>query len=155
MDRALRGLSCGTSRVAAEIDHIQRRELPSGWDRDLPVFPADAKGMAGREASGKALNVLAQNVPWLLGGSADLGPSNKTILAGAGDFQANNPGGRNLRFGIREHAMAAIVNGLALSGLRAYGASFFVFCRLRATGNAVIGPHGAAGDLHLHARRHG
>jgi transketolase len=112
---------------AAEIDQIQRRELPSGWDRNLPVFPADAKGLAGREASGKALNVLAQNIPWLLGGSADLGPSNKTLLAGAGNFQANNPGGRNLRFGIREHAMAAIVNGLALSGLRAYGASFFVF----------------------------
>jgi transketolase len=114
-------------RSAAEIDHIQRRELPSGWDHNIPVFPADAKGMAGREASGKALNVLAQNIPWLLGGSADLGPSNKTLLAGAGDFQHGNPSGRNLRFGIREHAMSAIVNGLALSGLRAYGASFFVF----------------------------
>jgi transketolase len=112
---------------AAEIDQIQRRELPSGWDRNLPVFPADSSGMAGREASGKVLNVLAQNVPWLIGGSADLGPSNKTVLARGGDFQANTPGGRNLHFGIREHAMAAIVNGLALSGLRAYGASFFVF----------------------------
>ena len=110
--------------LAAEIDQIQRRELPAGWDRNLPVFPADPKGIAGREASGKVLNVLAQNIPWLLGGSADLGPSNKTILAGAGDFQANSPGGRNLHFGIREHAMAAIVNGLALSKLRAYGATF-------------------------------
>ena len=113
--------------LAAEIDRIERRELPAGWDRNLPVFPVDAKGIAGREASGKVLNVLAQNIPWLLGGSADLGPSNKTILAGAGDFQAKSPGGRNLHFGVREHAMAAIVNGLCLSKLRAYGASFFVF----------------------------
>jgi transketolase len=113
--------------LATEIDRIQRRDLPSGWDRNLPVFPADSKGIAGREASGKVLNVLAQNIPWFLGGSADLGPSNKTILAGAGDFQAISPGGRNLHFGIREHAMAAIVNGLALSKLRAYGASFFIF----------------------------
>jgi transketolase len=114
--------------LAAEIDQIERRELPAGWDRDLPVFPPDSKGIAGREASGKVLNVLARNIPWFLGGSADLGPSNKTILAGAGDFQADNRGGRNLHFGIREHAMAAIVNGLVLSKLRAYGASFFVFC---------------------------
>jgi len=113
--------------LATEIDQIQRRELPSGWDRNLPIFPADSKGIAGREASGKVLNVLAQNIPWFLGGSADLGPSNKTILASAGDFQAINLGGRNLHFGIREHAMAAIVNGLALSKLRAYGASFFIF----------------------------
>ncbi len=113
--------------LADEIDRIERRELPSGWDRNFPVFAADPKGIAGREASGKMLNILAQNIPWLLGGSADLGPSNKTILAGAGDFQANNYGGRNVHFGIREHAMAAIVNGLALSKLRAYGASFFVF----------------------------
>jgi transketolase len=113
--------------LAAEIDKMERRELPAGWDRDLPVFPADGKGMAGREASGKILNALAPRIPWLLGGSADLGPSNKTLLTGAGDFQARTPGGRNLRFGIREHAMAAIVNGLCLSKLRAYGASFFIF----------------------------
>jgi transketolase len=113
--------------LATEIDQIERRELPVGWERNLPVFPADEKGIAGREASGKVLNVLAQNIPWLLGGSADLGPSNKTLLANAGDFQANNHSGRNLRFGIREHAMAAIVNGLCLSKLRAYGASFFIF----------------------------
>src|SRR5262249_28822123 len=100
-----------------------------GWDRNLPVFPADPKGLAGREASGKALNVLAQNIPWLLGGSADLGPSNKTTLtyAGAGDFQADSRGGKNLHFGIREHAMAAIVNGLSLSKLRPFGATFFIF----------------------------
>jgi transketolase len=115
--------------LAAEIDQMQRRELPANWDRNLPVFPADPKGIAGREASGKVLNVLAQNIPWFLGGSADLGPSNKTTLKyeGAGDFQADNPGGKNLHFGIREHAMAAIVNGLALSKLRPFGATFFIF----------------------------
>ncbi len=115
--------------LADEIELMQRRELPSDWDKNLPVFPADPKGLAGRDASGKALNVLAQTIPWFLGGSADLGPSNKTVLTyeGAGDFQADNPGGKNLHFGIREHAMAAIVNGLSLSKLRAYGASFFIF----------------------------
>ena len=115
--------------LAQEIDLMLRRELPTGWDKNLPVFPVDAKGIAGREASGKVLNVLAQNIPWFLGGSADLGPSNKTTLtfAGAGDFQAGNPTGKNLHFGIREHAMAAIVNGLSLSKLRAFGATFFIF----------------------------
>jgi transketolase len=115
--------------LATEIDLMQRRELPAGWDRNLPVFPADPKGMAGREASGKVLNVLAQNIPWFLGGSADLGPSNKTLLTyeGAGDFEADSCGGKNLHFGIREHAMGAIVNGLSLSKLRAFGATFFIF----------------------------
>ncbi len=115
--------------LANEIELMQRRELPAGWDRDLPVFPTDPKGIAGRDASGKALNVLAQNIPWLLGGSADLGPSTKTTLTyeGAGDFQADNPAGKNLHFGVREHAMAAIVNGLSLSKLRAFGATFFIF----------------------------
>jgi transketolase len=115
--------------LAAEIDQMQRRELPAGWDRNLPVFPADQKGIAGREASGKILNVLAQNIPWFLGGSADLGPSNKTLLTyeGAGHFQANNPGGKNLHFGIREHAMGAVLNGLAISKFRPYGATFFIF----------------------------
>ena len=93
------------------------------------MFAADPKGIAGREASGKVLNVLAQNIPWFLGGSADLGPSNKTTLKfdGAGDFQADNPGGKNLHFGIREHAMAAVVNGMSLSKLRPFGATFFIF----------------------------
>jgi transketolase len=115
--------------LATEIDLMQRRELPDGWDRNLPVFPADSKGIAGREASGKVLNILAQNVPWFLGGSADLGPSNKTTLKydGAGSIQAISPGGKNLHFGIREHAMAAIVNGLSLSKIRAFGATFFIF----------------------------
>jgi transketolase len=115
--------------LAREIEQMQRRELPADWDRNLPIFPADPKGLAGRDASGKVLNVLAQNIPWFFGGSADLGPSNRTILTGegAGDFQAGSPGGKNLHFGIREHAMAAVVNGLSLSKLRVFGATFFIF----------------------------
>jgi len=115
--------------LANEIELMQRRELPAGWDSNLPVFPSDAKGIAGREASAKVLNVLAQNIPWFIGGSADLGPSNKTTLtfSGAGDFEADSPGGKNLHFGIREHAMGTIVNGLSLSKIRAFGASFFIF----------------------------
>src|ERR1700675_377462 len=115
--------------LAAQIEQIQRRELPPGWDRNLPVFPVDAKGIAGRDASANVLNVLAQNIPWFLGGSADLGPSNRTRLTyeGAGDFQADTPTGKNLHYGIREHAMGAIVNGLSLSKLRAFGATFFIF----------------------------
>jgi transketolase len=115
--------------LATEIDQMQRRELPTGWDRDLPSFSPDPKGIAGRDASGAVLNVLAQNIPWFLGGSADLGPSNKTTLkfAGAGDFDATSPEGRNLHFGVREHAMAAVVNGLSLSKLRPFGATFFLF----------------------------
>ena len=117
------------SELATEIEQMQRRELPSGWDRNLPVFPTDPKGIAGRDASGKVLNVLAQNIPWFLGGSGDLGPSNKTTLTydGAGDFEPGSPSGKNLHFGIREHAMAATVNGLSLSKLRAFGATFFIF----------------------------
>jgi len=115
--------------LATEVEQMQRRELPGGWDRNLPVFPADPKGIAGRDASGKVLNVLAQNIPWFFGGSADLGPSNRTLLTfeHAGDFQVNSPTGKNLHFGIREHSMGAIVNGLSLSKLRAYGATFFIF----------------------------
>jgi transketolase len=115
--------------LAEEIEQMQKRELPAGWDRNLPVFPADPKGIAGRDASSQVLNVLAQNVPWFLGGSADLGPSNKTTLKyeGAGDIEPGTPGGKNLHFGIREHAMGAAVNGLSLSKLRAFGATFFVF----------------------------
>jgi len=115
--------------LADQLYRMQHRELPEGWDRGLPEFAPDAKGLAGRDASAKVLNVLAQNVPWLLGGSADLAPSTKTRLTfeGAGDLTATNPGGRNIHFGIREHAMAAIVNGLALSKLRAYGSTFFTF----------------------------
>jgi transketolase len=106
-----------------------RRELPEGWDKGLPVFAADSKGLATRDASSQALNALARNMPWLLGGSADLGPSCKTRLtfAGAGDFSAENSAGRNLHFGIREHAMGAILNGLSLSKLRPYGSGFLIF----------------------------
>jgi transketolase len=116
-------------KLATEIDQMQRRELPAGWDRDLPSFSPDPKGIAGRDASGAVLNALARNIPWFLGGSADLGPSNKTTLkfVGAGDFDAASPAGRNLHFGIREHAMAAVVNGLSLSKLRPFGATFFIF----------------------------
>jgi transketolase len=115
--------------LATEIDQMQRRELPAGWDRNLPSFPADPKGIAGRDASSQVLNVLAQNIPWFLGGSADLASSNRTAFkfAGAGDFEAGTPGGRNIHFGIREHAMASIVNGLSLSKLRAFGSTFFIF----------------------------
>src|SRR4029434_10217199 len=106
-----------------------RRELPDRWDRGWPTFSADAKGVATRDASGQALNALAKNVPWLLGGSADLGPSCKTRLTfeGAGDFSAENPAGRNLHFGIREHAMGAILNGLSLSKIRPFGSGFLIF----------------------------
>jgi len=115
--------------LASEIDQMQRRDLPAGWDRNLPLFAPDAKGMAGRDASSKVLNVLAQNIPWFVGGSADLGPSNRTLLTypGAADLQAGTPGGNVLHFGIREHAMGTIVNGLCLSKLRAFGATFFIF----------------------------
>ena len=118
------------SELAAELKLIQAGKLPVGWDKDLPTFPADAKGMASRISGGKALNALAKNVPWLLGGSADLAPSTKTLLTfeeAAGDLSATNPGGRNFHFGIREHGMAAAVNGMVLCGLRAFGATFFVF----------------------------
>jgi transketolase len=115
--------------LATEIDQMQRRELPAGWDRNLPSFPPDPKGIAGRDASSQVLNVLAQNIPWFLGGSADLASSNRTALkfTGAGEFEPGSPEGRNIHFGIREHAMAAIVNGLSLSKLRAFGSTFFIF----------------------------
>jgi transketolase len=115
--------------LAQRIDQMQRRELPSGWDKNLPTFPADAKGMATRESGGKVLNALAQNIPWMIGGSADLAKSNKVSLTfeGAGDFQPDNYAGRNLHFGVREHAMGASVSGLVLSKLRAFGATFFTF----------------------------
>ena len=113
--------------LAERLHHMERRELPDGWDKNLPTFPADAKGVATRESSGKVLNVLAQNIPWLIGGSADLATSNKTNLNGAGDFEAGNYAGRNLHFGVREHVMGASVNGLTVSGIRAFGATFFNF----------------------------
>lgn len=115
--------------LAEEIALMARRELPAGWDSAISPFPADAKGLATRASSGKVLNQVASRIPWLLGGSADLAPSNNTLLtfAPVGDFTGENAAGRNLHFGIREHAMAAIANGMALCGLRPYAATFFVF----------------------------
>jgi transketolase len=115
--------------LASEITLQLSRELPRDWDADLPVFPTDDKGIATRDASGKVLDAIALRVPWLIGGAADLAPSTKTTLTsgGAGTLSAQHPGGRNLHFGVREHAMGAIVNGLVLSHLRAFGATFLVF----------------------------
>ena len=115
--------------LADELYRMQHRQLPEGWDRDIPTFPADAKGLATRESSGKVLNAVAKNVPWLIGGAADLAPSTKTrfTFEGAGDFQADSPTGRNLHFGIREHGMAAMLNGMALVKVRPFGSGFFIF----------------------------
>ena len=115
--------------LAARLSKMQRRVLPDGWDKNLPNFPADPKGMATRESSGKVLNALAQNIPWLVGGSADLAKSNKTnlVFEGAGDFFTNEYKGRNIHFGVREHGMGAAVNGLTLTGLRGFSATFFNF----------------------------
>ncbi len=114
-------------QLAQEISQIQTRELPDGWDADLPEYEADPKGTATRASGGKALNALASRVPWLLGGAADLAPSTKTLLAGEESFGPENYAARNFHFGIREHAMAAAVNGMVLCGLRAYGSTFFIF----------------------------
>ncbi|HXP16607.1 MAG TPA: transketolase C-terminal domain-containing protein, partial [Terriglobales bacterium] len=115
--------------LADQFRRSQHRQLPEGWDRNLPTFPADPKGTATRESSGKVLNILAENVPWLVGGSADLATSDKTRLKfeGAGDFQAGSYGGRNLHFGVREHGMAAALNGMTVSKLRSFGGTFFNF----------------------------
>ncbi len=114
---------------ADALYRMQHRQLPEGWDKGLPAFPADAKGLAGRDASAKVLNAVAQNIPWIIGGSADLAPSTKTRLTfeGAGDFEAGSYGGRNFHFGIREHAMGAILNGLSLSKVRPFGSGFLIF----------------------------
>jgi transketolase len=115
--------------LAKQVTQMQSRELPEGWDKKLPSFPADAKGLATRESSGNVLNAVAEGVPWVVGGSADLAGSDKTRLkfAGAGDFQAGSYGGRNLHFGVREHGMAAALNGMTVSKIRAFGGTFFNF----------------------------
>ena len=113
--------------LATEWEQISKRELPKGWDADIPKFPADAKGVAGRDASAKVLNAIAKRVPWLIGGSADLSPSTKTALANEASFEAGSYIGRNFHFGIREHAMGAVLNGMALSGIRAFGSGFLIF----------------------------
>ena len=115
--------------LADHLSAMERRQLPEGWDRQVPEFPADSKGLATRESSGTVLNAIAGAVPWIMGGSADLAPSTKTRLTfdGAGDFQSGSEGGRNLHFGVREHAMGAILSGMALSKVRPYGSGFLIF----------------------------
>jgi transketolase len=115
--------------LANEISLMEHRQLPAGWDKELPTFPADAKGLATRDSSAKVENAIAKNVPWMIGGSADLAPSTKTLLTfePATGFQPGNYAGRNLHFGIREHAMAAAINGMSLTKVRPFGATFFVF----------------------------
>jgi transketolase len=129
--------------LADQLHRMQERDLPEGWDADIPTFPTDAKGLAGREASAKVLNPIAKRVPWLIGGSADLAPSTKTRLTfdGAGDFEAESYGGRNFHFGIREHGMAAALNGMALSKVRPFGSGFFIFsdyCRASIRLSAIM-----------------
>ncbi len=116
-------------QLADYLYKMQHRQLPEGWDKDIPAFPADPKGLAGRDASAKVENAIAQNVPWLIGGAADLAPSTKTrlVFEGAGDFSASQPAGRNFHFGIREHAMSSILNGLSLSKVRPFGSGFLIF----------------------------
>ena len=113
--------------LAKQWELIAAREVPEGWDKDIPAFPADAKGMATRESNGKVLNAVAKNVPWLIGGAADLAPSTKTLIKDEGSFEAGEYSGCNFHFGIREHAMGAIVNGMSLSLVRPFGATFFIF----------------------------
>lgn len=123
------GYAARFPELADQIERMQRRDLPANWNPQLPNFPADPKGLAGRDASEQVLNAIAPHYPWLIGGAADLAPSTKTHLdfAGAGEFESIDYGARNLHFGIREHAMGAILNGIALSKLRVYGASFLIF----------------------------
>ena len=115
--------------LADQCERMQRRDLPDGWDKDIPNFPADANGIASRDSSARVLNAIAPRLPWLLGGAADLAPSTKTRLTfdGAGDFEADNRNARNFHFGVREHAMGSICNGLSLSKLRPFGSGFLIF----------------------------
>lgn len=113
--------------LGAELDLMLKDKLPEGWDADIPVFPADEKGLASRDSGGKVLNALAARVPWLIGGSADLAPSTKTDIKGKPSFEASNYGGQNFHFGVREHGMGGVVNGMTLSHLRSYGSTFLVF----------------------------
>jgi transketolase len=113
--------------LAAELETMEKRDLPAGWDKHIPTFPADAKGIATRESSGQVINAAARSVPWIVGGAADLNPSTKTFLKGEGTFTAESPGGRNIHFGVREHGMGAILNGMAQSKLRSYGSGFLIF----------------------------
>src|ERR1700755_484054 len=129
MGEEIRRVCEAVSRTGFQLKNITARRLPDGWAKNLPSFPADAKGIATRESSGKVLNALAQNIPWLMGGSADLAKSNKTNLTfeGAGEFFPEEYAGRNVHFGVREHGMGAAVNGMVLTGLRGFAATFFNF----------------------------
>ncbi len=126
-DQRLQSYTAQQPQLAKELQQMSRSTLPAGWDEDLPTFDADQKGMATRKSSGSVLNALAARIPWLIGGSADLAPSTNTLVKDAGDFLADSHDGRNFRFGIREHGMAAAANGMALCHLRPYAATFFVF----------------------------
>jgi transketolase len=116
-------------QLADQCERMQRRDLPAEWDRNIPVFPADPKGIASRDSSAQVLNAITPRLPWLLGGAADLAPSTKTRLTfeGAGDFERDDYGGRNFHFGVREHAMGSVCNGLSLSKLRPFGSGFLIF----------------------------
>ena len=113
--------------LAAELEQMQRGELPEGWDANLPAFSTEPKGISGRIASNGALNAIATKIPWMIGGSGDLAPSTFTLINNSGSIEKDDFKGRNLHFGIREHAMGAIINGLLLSKLRAFGSSFLIF----------------------------
>ena len=130
--------------------------FPKAGTRRCPIFPADAKGLAGRDASAKVLNAVAPSMPWLIGGSADLAPSTKTRLTfeGAGDFEAGSYAGRNFHFGIREHAMGAVLNGLSLSKVRPYGSGFLIFSDYGRAAHPPGRAHGDPGHLRLHPRLH-
>ena len=140
--------------LPTEIERMQRRELPDNWDAELPGFAADAKGLATRDSSGKVLNAIAAHYPWLIGGAADLSPSTKTRLTfeGAGDLEDETPGGRNMHFGIREHAMGAIVNGLALSKIRAVRLELPDLFRLYEAAHSARRLDGAPRHLCVHPR---
>jgi transketolase len=125
--KKLSSFRTSNAALAKEWDTLHAGKLPEGWDTDIPTFPADAKGVAGREAGNKVMNAIAKHVPWFIGGAADLAPSTKTLINGAGDFERGKYNGRNFHFGIREHAMGSILNGMALSGLRPYGSTFLIF----------------------------
>ena len=126
-NRTLAEFRTSTPDLATEWDRMQWGELPPGWDKDIPTFPADPKGKATRETAAAVENAIAKHVPWLIGGSADLAPSTKTLITGGSDFESENYSGRNFHFGIREHAMGAILNGMALSKLRPFGSTFLIF----------------------------
>jgi transketolase len=126
-DRTLAEFRQRNPELATQWDMMQRGDLPSGWDTEIPSFPADPKGKATRDSGSVVENAITKRVPWLIGGSADLAPSTKTHIGGAGDFETDDYCGRNFHFGIREHAMGAILNGMALSKLRVFGSTFLIF----------------------------